>query len=348
MNRKPFALWLCLFALTPLLNAGCKMSSPCENVMSVPNVPRELCMASHPTYTVAAPDILLIDAIRVIPLPPYRLNPLDSIAVSATKVLPNAPLQGIMPIEPDGGVNLGLEYGKVMVADLTIDEARIEIEKHLRNIIKLPLAEVTVTLAQFRGLQQIRGEHMVGPDGTVRLGLYGSVYVAGMTLDQSKAAIEKHLSKYLLRPEVSVDVFAYNSKQVYVITDGGGYGEQVYPLPATGNETVLDAVGKVGGLPAVASKRRIWVARPAPAGHAPDQILPVNWEALTQGGNTTTNYQLLPNDRVYVMAEPLITFDTAVARLISPFERMFGFTLLGNSAVRALQGGQNNQGTTAP
>jgi polysaccharide export outer membrane protein len=308
----------------------------------VPDVPRELCMATHPPYTIAAPDILLIDAIRVIPIPPYKLNPMDSISVSLAKGLtPDKPLQGVFPVEPDGGVNFGPDYGKVMVADLTIEEARIEIEKHLKNVIKLDRPEVTVTLAQFRGMQQIRGEHMVGPDGTVRLGLYGSVIVAGMTLDQAKGAIELHLSKYLMKPEVSVDVFAYNSKSVYVITDGGGFGEQVFTLPATGNETVLDAVGKIGGLPSVASKRRIWVARPAPAGHAPDQVLPVNWNALAQGGNTTTNYQLLPGDRVYVMAEPLVTFDTAVARLIAPFERMFGFTLLGNSAVRALQQGNN-------
>ncbi|HMP18485.1 MAG TPA: polysaccharide biosynthesis/export family protein, partial [Gemmatales bacterium] len=102
-------------------------------------------------------------------------------------------------------------------------------------------------LAQYRGMQQIKGEHMVGPDGTIRLGIYGSVFVAGMTLDEARSAIESHLSAYLQKPEVSVDVFAYNSKVYYVITDGGGFGEQVIPLPATGNETVLDAMSKVGG-----------------------------------------------------------------------------------------------------
>lgn len=331
--------------LTGLWLTGCACS-PCDKVTSVPDVPRELAMVTHPPYTIAAPDIILIDAIRVVPIPPYRLNPLDSLAVNAPKALPNEPLQGIFPIEPDGAVNLGPTYGKVSVVDKTIEEARTIIEQHLKAVVGLADPRVNVTLAQFRGMQQIKGEHMVAADGTVRLGIYGSVFIAGKTLDEAKAAIEAHLSKYLLKPEVSVDVFSYNSRVFYVITDGGGYGEQVYPIPSTGNETVLDALGKIGGLPAVASKRRIWVARPAPAGHGPDQTLAVNWDAIAQGANTTTNYQILPGDRLYVMADPMVTNDTFLARLISPIERILGVTLLGNSTVRALDGrnsgGNNN------
>ncbi len=343
MHLKRLACWFTALALIGFTQVGCHFSSPCDNMTCIPNVPRELSKVTHPPYVVEPPDILLIDAIRVVPLPPYRLNPLDAISVNVPKALPTDPIQGIYAVEPDGSINLGQAYGKVIVVDKTIEEARDLIQKHLKSVSGLAEPQATVSLAQFRGLQQIRGEHLVRPDGTVGLGLYGSVYVAGMTLDQTKLAIEQHLSKYLQRPEVSVDVFAYNSKVVYVITDGGGYGEQVYPLPATGNETVLDAMGKIGGLPAVASKRRIWVSRPAPAGQSPDQILPVNWESLTQGANTSTNYQLLPGDRVYVMAEPLVTTDTFLARLFSPLERIFGITLLGNSTVRSVKG-ENNQG----
>lgn len=346
MNRKVLLQGLAILFVAPLLLAGCKCS-PCDNVTSVPDVPRELSMVTHPPYTIAAPDILLIDAIRVVPIPPYKLNPLDALAVNAPKALPGEPLQGIFPVEPDGSINLGPSYGKVIVIDKTIDEARVILEQHLRTVVGLADPRVNVTLAQFRGMQQIKGEHLVRPDGTIGLGLYGSVFVAGMTLDEAKTAIETHLSKHLQKPEVAVDVLAYNSKVFYVITDGGGYGEQVYPVPSTGNETVLDALGKIGGLPAVASKRRIWVARPAPAGHGPDQTLAVNWEAIAMGANTTTNYQMLPGDRLYVMADPLVTNDTMIARIISPFERLLGITLLGNSTGRALAGnnlnGQNQQ-----
>src|SRR5262249_11679126 len=147
---------------------------------------------------------------------------------------------------------------------LTLEEARTAIEKQLKDL-GFKNAEVRVGIGQSRAMQQIRGEHLVRPDGTVALGTYGSVYLAGLTLDQAKAAIQAHLARSLLDPEVSVDVFAYNSKVYYIVTDGGGYGEQVYRFPSTGNETILDALSQINGLPIVASKHRIWLARPAPA-----------------------------------------------------------------------------------
>jgi polysaccharide export outer membrane protein len=158
-----------------------------------------------------------------------------------------------------------------------------------------------------------------------------------MTLDEAKAAVERHLGQFLYRPQISLDVIGYNSKVYYVVTDGGGLGEQVVRLPATGNETVLDAVSYINGLPPVASRKRIWVSRPAPPG-CPRQILPVDWDAVVRGGETATNYQILPGDRVYVMAKPIVTFDTALARLAAPIERVLGVALLGRTTVGAFEG----------
>src|SRR5206468_3197923 len=119
--------------------------------------------------------------------------------------------------------------------------------------------EVSVGLAQSRAVQQIRGEHLVRPDGTIGLGVYGNVRVVGLTLSQAKETIEAHLSQFLQRPEVSVDVSGFNSSVYYVITDRPGQGELVVRLPVTGNETVLDAMAQIYGLPATASKKRIWL-----------------------------------------------------------------------------------------
>ena len=59
-------------------------------------------------------------------------------------------------------------------------------------------------------------------DGRVNLGgLYGSVYVAGMTLKEARAAIELKLAEQLDDPKVSVDVLAYNSKVAYLILQEG-------------------------------------------------------------------------------------------------------------------------------
>lgn len=342
LNRLFRPALLCLAFLPCAGSAGCHYRGcmPCDPTPA--DAPRELAKYSMPAYVIEPPDILLIDAVRVVPLPPYKVEPLDALLIQATNTLPTEPIAGVYSIEPEGTVNLGLSYGSVRIAGMTIEEARKAIESQLKLSLKEP--RVLVALAQSRAMQQIRGEHLVRPDGTVGLGVYGSVYVAGKTIEEARADVEAHLSQFLLNPEVSVDVFAFNSKVYYVIIDGGGYGEQVIRLPIYGNETVLDALANINGLPAVASTHHIWVARPTPG--CKEQVMPVDWSSVTKCGATSTNYQIFPGDRIYVKADALIATDNWLAKTISPIERLLGVTLLGNATVRSFRNnGFNNNGT---
>ena len=327
-------------ATAALAGLGCQASTPKHaDLQGIPDmeVPKELDKVTMPAYTVEAPDILRIDAQRLIPLPPYKIEPLDVLYLYDPKAPEMTPINGLYPVDPDGTINLGPIYGgNFKVADATAQEIEKALAKHLIKFNK----ETTpsVSLAQSKGVQQVRGEHLVRPDGTVGLGSYGSVYVAGMTLPQVKAAIEQALSQKLLRPEVSVDVGAFNSKWYYVITDFAGNGAQVVRLPITGNETALDAISQIGGLSAVSSNK-MWIGRPAPAGSTKDQILPIDWKGISRRGQSRTNYQILPGDRVFIMGNPLSKVDSQVSKILSPAERIFGFSLLGYSTIRTTQTG---------
>jgi polysaccharide export outer membrane protein len=323
--------------------AGCACGSGQGSGERDPNerpLPTELAMVSHPPYMIEPPDILLIDAVRIVPRPPYVVQPLDVLLIRVSNTLTNQPIDSVFTVGPDGTINLGFTYGSIRVAGMTLEMVQQTLLRHLSKVLREP--QVAVALAQFRGVQQLRGEHLVRQDGTISLGTYGCVYVTGLTICQAKAAIERHLSQFVQDPEISLDVFAYNSKVYYIITDGAGFGQQVYRLPITGKETVLDAISAIQGLPAVASTRHIWVARPAPANHSCTQILPVDWRAIVEGGSTATNYQLFPGDRIYIRPDCLIWLDNALAKIISPIERLFGIVLLGNETVRSF--GRN--GTT--
>jgi protein involved in polysaccharide export with SLBB domain len=171
------------------------------------------------------------------------------------------------------------------------------------------------------------------------------VYVSGLTLSQVKAAIEKHLEAFLERPLVSIDMLAFNSKSYYIILEGAGAGDQVLRLPVTGNDTVLDALGQVQGIRAFSSKH-VWIARPSPSGQGCDQILPVDYVGIVQGGSSATNYQILPGDRVFVAEDKLIALDSALAKMTQPVERVFGVSLLGVQTVQTINRlpfGFNNQ-----
>jgi len=309
-------------------------------------LPRELSKVTLPTYRIEPPDILIIEANRTVPRAPYHLATLDLLAIHVEGTLSDAPISGVYPVQVGGLVELGFQYGTVPVAGLTAEQAKQAVQQHLRNYLRDPY--VTLTLAEVGMKQRIYGEHLVGPDGRVTLGNYGSVRVAGMTLAQAKWAIEQHLARFLEDPEISVDVFAYNSKVYYVITQGAGLGDSVYRFPVTGNETVLDAISQVNGLQQVSSKQ-IWIARPTPQpGNV--QVLPVCWDAITAQGSTVTNYQVLPGDRVFIAEDKWVALDTGLAKFTAPLERLMGFSLLGVGTVTrfsgpVLRGGGNRQGT---
>jgi polysaccharide export outer membrane protein len=184
----------------------------------------------------------------------------------------------------------------------------------------------------------LSGEFLVRPDGTVNLGYYGEVYITGLTLREAKEKILLHLRKYLSDfslglvkedPETGeaieidpgesnylmIDVLEYNSKVYYVQGDVSVPGR----MPSQGNETVLDAINNAGGLIPTSAPQNIRLVRPAPPGQCCEQVLPVNLPAIVNQGDTTTNYQIMPGDRIVVFRDPIVRTTLFLDRLASPF-----------------------------
>jgi polysaccharide export outer membrane protein len=273
---------------------------------------------------------------------------------SAPNVLP-ADAQGQQPvIDPQGQLNQPTPVGPQPIIEVPPPgmhpmpyggpAAPREFDKHSYPLYVIEPPDILLIQTTKGLLDQpaVRIQTPVGMDGTINLGLYGQVYVAGMTVDQAREAVAAQLSKRIkwegdpLRA-VSLEVAAFNSKVYYVITDGGGYGQQVARFPATGNETVLDALAQIGGLPAVASKKHIWLARATPD-HSQPQIMPIDWCGISQRGSAGTNYQIFPGDRIYVSSDPWVGADTWIARRLAPIQNILGTILLGSTTVNSLKG----------
>jgi protein involved in polysaccharide export with SLBB domain len=330
-----------LLLLCALLATGCHATHPKDPTFGVDRLPpvfdvmpRELSKVVMPDYIIEPPDVLLIEGVHIVPKAPYRLRTLDVLSIQVSGALPEAQVTGQFPIEPGGVVNLGIDYGAVPVAGMTVEEAEQAILAHLRKYLSDP--RVSVALAQMAASQQVLGEFLVQPDGTITLGSYGNVMVVGQTVDEARTAIEQHLSQFLENPQISLNVQSFNSKVYYIILQGAGLGDGVYRFPVTGNETVLDAIANIQGLEQVSSKK-IWVARPSRDPSRP-QIMPVDWYAVTERAEPQTNYQLLPGDRVFIAEDKMVAFDTFVAKFTAPLERIMGFTLLGVGTTTRLSG----------
>lgn len=134
-------------------------------------------------------------------------------------------------------------------------------------------------------------------DGTIDLGRFGRMIVAGKTIERIEAEITATLRRE--QPDVPADVnvrlVSPQSAVYYVLGEVSSPGS----FPLIGRETVLDAIVAAGGLGDRASPCNIILSRPTePSGCR--IVLPVCYRQIVQMGDTTTNYQIMPGDRVYV------------------------------------------------
>jgi polysaccharide export outer membrane protein len=335
--------WRLLLSIMLALSVGgCRLTPPPPNVVQgrsgdaeLAGIPvgRELDMLSLPLYRIEPPDVLTIEASRIIPRSPYRLRPLDALQLSVEGTLPEQPINGIFIVEPSGLIALGPGYGKAMVGNLPLEEAAEMIESQLKRVLRSP--QVSLTLAEAAGMQQINGQHQVGPDGKINLGIYGTIPITGLSVEEATQAINKHLARYLDNPSVSVDVFFFASKKYYIISAGAGNGDTIQSFPVTGNETALTAIAQIQGISQFANKK-IWIARPTPSGEGCDQVLPIDYDAIVRGGSAATNYQIFPGDRLYIEEDHMLALSNRIGRVLEPFERLFGFALLGANTIQSM------------
>ncbi len=138
----------------------------------------------------------------------------------------------------------------------------------------------------------------VQADGNIDLGFLDDVYVAGLTLEQVERKIAIQLASRAgvkEKSQVSVRIVnASQSKSYYVLGTVTTQGK----FPVTGNETVLDAI-VTAGLKSNSLPEKAYLVRPHPAG-GPDQVLKIDWIGIKERGDTLTNYQIFPGDRIII------------------------------------------------
>jgi polysaccharide export outer membrane protein len=144
---------------------------------------------------------------------------------------------------------------------------------------------------------------VVRSDGNIDLGFAGDVYVAGLTLSQVEQKVAQHLEAVSAsrgertRERIEASARLVNgsqSKFYYVLGTVSNQGR----FPITGNETVLDGI-LAAGLRSNSLPEKSYLVRPHPNGGA-DQVYRIDWDGIKLRGDTLTNYQLFPGDRIVV------------------------------------------------
>lgn len=143
---------------------------------------------------------------------------------------------------------------------------------------------------------RLPGDQTVLPDGTIQLGRYGPIVVAGKSTPQIESEVRAQIAAQEKEAgPITVRLVTRISKVYYVLGEVNAPGA----FPLQGRETVLDALLAAGGLNDKSSKKFITLSRPTqPNGCR--VVLPICYNEIVQLGDTSTNYQIAAGDRIYV------------------------------------------------
>ena len=109
-----------------------------------PGIPRENRKSTIRDYVIHAPDVLVINLDRAVPLPPYIIKTGDLLYVQVKGTSADDPIKGAYRVEPEGILRLGPGYGSVAVVDLSIDDSIKAITEHLKKSLREPQVSVSL------------------------------------------------------------------------------------------------------------------------------------------------------------------------------------------------------------
>lgn len=172
-----------------------------------------------------------------------------------------------------------------------------ELEKHpLPTYIVEPGDVLLIQPVDLDSPVRLPGDQPVLPDGTINLGKYGHHLVMGKTVPEIEGMVQSVVRAQTKDAGfISVRLVSRQSKVYYVVGEVNSPGA----FQLNGRETVLDALLQAGGLTDNSSRDNIILSRPTNP-NCPRIVLPVCWKQIVQLGDTTTNYQIAPGDRIYV------------------------------------------------
>lgn len=218
---------------------------------------------------------------------------LETVSFDATIRLP-----GDQVVKPDGTVSLG-ECGQIQVMNKTVEQVRLEAQTKVDDYLRRDLEIQFEAEKRQRDLEaQIGAREGEGDD--VESNSEFNMPLGDEPEEEDKIALERRIAERISKNEISARLVSWESKRIYVLGEVNSPGS----FTLIGNETVLDAIIEAGGMTAKANQHQINVARPSHCGEC-RTVMQVCYEQIVQLGDTSTNYQLRPGDRVFV---PSLTF----------------------------------------
>jgi polysaccharide biosynthesis/export protein len=140
------------------------------------------------------------------------------------------------------------------------------------------------------GSPEFSGNHLIRPDGKITMPFLGDVMAAGQTPAELGTDIKERLKKYIVEPDVSVQVTGVHSKCYYIQGEVNKTGKFDLLVPTR----VLEALVNAGGFRDFANQKKIVVLR------VTGERMNFNYKDVIKGKKMDQNVFLKPGDIIIV------------------------------------------------
>lgn len=151
--------------------------------------------------------------------------------------------------------------------------------------------------------------YQIRPDGKVSVPLVGEIEAQGMTVSQFTDTLRQGLSRYIVQPDVAVNIVKLGGVRVYVFGEVNKPG--AYEL--TKSHRVMDAIGAANGFNWDTAKKKIFLIHQ----DNPEKAIPINLNKMLQTGDMTENYEMREGDILYLTKNSRISFSRDIAPIFS-------------------------------
>jgi polysaccharide export outer membrane protein len=150
---------------------------------------------------------------------------------------------------------------------------------------------------------------VVRPDGNVSFPLVGEIHAEGMTVSQFTDVLQQGLARYIVDPDVSVNISKLGRIRVYV------FGEVRQPgaVELEKGHTVIDAIGAAQGFTRDTAKKKIFLIHQ----DQPKSLIPINLNNMLKTGDMSQNVTLREGDILYLTKNHRIDFARDIAPIFS-------------------------------
>ena len=246
-----------------------------------------------------------------------------------------------------------LYIGIAISALLILVSGCISTGKNVKNISELPaeseetpkelrISEFilgvgdTIEVTVYRQ-QDLKKVVQINSSGMITYPLIGDIRASGIGILQFRDNIRDRLSKYIVNPQVSVNVTSIQSRKYSVLGEVNRPGVFSLENPVD----ILEATATAGGFTTDAKLETVLIIR---RGTSAPELYTVNLEKVMEGRDFTQNINLNNGDIIYVPA----THIANVSRYFSHISKILApFTTLENSYYIGQQIESTNTATTS-